>query len=66
MTPSNLREIFQIIAEHPFIAAAFAAFLYFILVDIANAFRRPPINTYNTYTTKDNMHGTNRRGEGDR
>jgi len=60
-----LREIFQAIAEHPVIAGGCAVFVWFVVADIAAAFRKGPVTViHNHYTQQDDKHGVNRRGEG--
>lgn len=64
---ASMREIFQTISDYPIISIGCAIFVWFVLSDIADAFRKAGNNsvTHNYYGVKDAKHGVNRRGEGE-
>lgn len=65
-----MREFFQagmeLLQQYPLVALVILAFVYFVLLDVQDAFNRPKIinRDEDHYTQKDARHGQNRRGEG--
>lgn len=65
-----MRELLQagmdMLQQYPLVALVILGFMYFVLLDVQDAFNRPKIinRDENHYTKKDVRHGQNRRGEG--